>query len=173
MDGVRAGQLDAACVRGPIDAGELSAETIAREPLFAALPAGHVLARRSAVDLRRLSNECLVTFPPEHAAGLADLMCALWDKAGGRPPAQVVADEWVTIVNLVAAGIGVAVVPASVCTLRPAGIVYRPLADCDARAELWLVTRRDTSAAATRALLAACRSIGDAAGTCRKRAALP
>jgi DNA-binding transcriptional LysR family regulator len=136
-----AGAVDAGLVRPPIDlTDELSARVVLRERSVAALPAEHALARLRRVPLARLAAEPLVLFPRSQAPGFHDLLVASLT-TGGRPP-QVVqyAPETTTIVGLVAAGIGVSLVPESVARLGLEGVVYRPVAGAPG-AELAAVTR--------------------------------
>jgi len=62
-----------------------------------------------------------------------------------------------TIVSLVAAGMGVALVPASLVNLRRFGVVYRPLAGRSPRIEVGIAWRRADDAPAVRAFVALAR----------------
>jgi DNA-binding transcriptional LysR family regulator len=150
ISAVRSGTVDVAFVRGPIPVEVLSpdlcAEQVAEEPLFLALPSAHKLARCRSVRLSQVADECVITFPAEQAAPLAATIALAWKGAGAVPTRLLEVDEWVTIVNLVAAGVGVSVVPASVRALGLAGVRYRAIADCHWRAVLSAVWRRNDDA---------------------------
>jgi DNA-binding transcriptional LysR family regulator len=127
LDGV----VDVGLVRPPIEEHEnLRVHTILRERTVAALPANHPLAGLARVPLARLADEPLVLFPRAQAPGFHDLLISSL-RGNGSPPARphVVqyAPEMQTIIGLVAAGIGVSLVPASVMRLALDGTTYRPV----------------------------------------------
>jgi DNA-binding transcriptional LysR family regulator len=97
------------------------------EPLVAALPADHRLARRRAIAPARLRDEPFVLFPREAVPGLHDKLLALCRGAGFEPRVVQEVDAWHTIVSLVEAGIGVSLIPASFEGRRTGALVYRPL----------------------------------------------
>lgn len=100
---------------------------VAREPLVLALPDAHPLAAAARLPLAAVLAEPLVIFPRRILPSLHDAIFGMYH-AGGREPA--VAQEAIqmqTIVNLVAAGLGLAWVPESVREFRRAGVVYRQL----------------------------------------------
>jgi DNA-binding transcriptional LysR family regulator len=126
---VRSGTIDVGLVRPPMEPdAALRTELVLRERTIAAVPAGHPLARLRRIPLRRLAAEPLVLFPRSQAPGFHDLLIGELAAAGGSPSVAQYAPETTTIVGLVAAGIGVSLVPASVAHLGLDGVVYRPLA---------------------------------------------
>jgi DNA-binding transcriptional LysR family regulator len=101
---------------------------LARERTVAALPAGHALTSRKRVPLRRLADQPLVLFPRSQAPGLHDRLLSALSSTGASPWVAQYAPETQTIIGLVAAGIGVSLVQASVQRLALPGVVYRPVA---------------------------------------------
>jgi DNA-binding transcriptional LysR family regulator len=151
---VRAGTSDVGLVRPPIeDDGELRAQTVLRERTVAALPAGHGLASLSRVPLRRLAAEPLVLFPRDQAPGFHDLVIDSLAGAGAVPRVIQYAPEMLTIIGLVAAGIGASLVPASVTRLALEGVTYRPVSGAP-HSELVAVTRADDDSPLVRAFMA-------------------
>jgi DNA-binding transcriptional LysR family regulator len=144
LDQLRAlagGLLDVGLVRPPIDADEsLAAEVVMRERTVAAIPSGHPLAQRSRISLRSLAAEPLVLFPRDQAPGFHDLLTGRLAATGRSPHVVQYAPEMTTIIGLVAAGIGLSPVPASVARLGLEGVTYRPLTGAPAT-ELLAVTR--------------------------------
>lgn len=151
---VRAGVVDVGLVRPPIDddAG-LRVRTVLRERTVAALPAGHSLAELSRVPLRRLAAEPLVLFPRDQAPGFHDLLVDALAGAGAAARVIQYAPEMTTIIGLVAAGVGVSLVPSSVSRLALEGVTYRPVAGAP-RSELVAITRADDESALARAFVA-------------------
>jgi DNA-binding transcriptional LysR family regulator len=154
---IRAGIVDVGLVRPPAeDDPSLRAEVVLRERTVAALPDGHELASLSRVPLRRLAAEPLVLFPRDQAPGFHDLLIGALAGAGnpGASPRVVqYAPEMLTIIGLVAAGIGVSLVPASVSRLEIQGVVYRPVSGAP-HSELVAITRAGDDSALVRAFVA-------------------
>jgi DNA-binding transcriptional LysR family regulator len=122
--------------RGDIDAGfvihspgfapaHLAHLRIGREPLVAAIPEQHALARARALRLDALLAEPLVIFPRRIVPSLHDAVFGLYHAKERTPHVAQEAIQMQTIVNLVAAGLGIAWVPDSVREFRRAGVVYR------------------------------------------------
>lgn len=130
LAGFARGELDLGLLRppSPLPAG-LRTRLITREPLVAALPADHRLARLPRLTSADLRGEPFVRFPREKGAWMYDLITDYCRGDGGPPPE--VAQEAVmmqTITALVAAGTGVSLVPASQRALARPGVAFRPLA---------------------------------------------
>jgi LysR family transcriptional activator of glutamate synthase operon len=82
---------------------------VQRERLVVVVPPTHRLRRRTRVDLAELADDELVTTPP--GFGHSALVRALLDEAGVSPPVSFESADLATIEGLVAAGLGVAIVP--------------------------------------------------------------
>jgi DNA-binding transcriptional LysR family regulator len=157
---VRAGSVDLGFVRPPIDDLDgLRAEVVLREPTVAVLPSSHPLAGGGRISMPRLAGEPLVLFPRSQASGYHDLLISAL--AGGGPPPHVVqyAPEMTTIVGLVAAGLGVSLVPRSVERLALGGVSYRPVPGAPV-SELVAVARQDDDAPLVRAFIEQARAEG-------------
>ncbi|PHN31546.1 LysR family transcriptional regulator [Pseudomonas sp. ICMP 561] len=126
-----------------------------REPLVAIINAGHPLAQGSeqGLHLSELANEPFVFFPRTYGSGLYAQMMDLARAAGFTPLITQEAGEVMTIIGLVAAGLGVTVLPASYRRMRIDGVVYRTLLDPDATSAVWLVQRKDQQSPMARAFV--------------------
>ena len=122
----------------------LEALELFAEPLVAVLPAGHprVVEGASGIALAELADEPFVFFPRSFGTGLYDQVIDLARNAGFSPRIVQEASEAMTLIGLVATGLGVTVLPASFSRLRIDGVVYRTLRDADASTAVWLVRRR-------------------------------
>lgn len=138
---VRAATLDLALTRAPSADARLASWLVLREPFAAALPAAHPGAAAADLDPASLAGERFVTLPPG-SGPLRDAMVGALADAGAAVNIVDEVTEMPALLGLVAAGRGVALVPASVTELSLPGVVFRPLRGCGRRAELWLVHRR-------------------------------
>ncbi|WP_332609991.1 LysR family transcriptional regulator [Achromobacter sp. ESBL13] len=155
---LREGTIDAAFVRPPfaLDGG-LTFTQLTEEPLVVALPLGHALARRKRLAPKDLTQERFILYSRKSGYGLsADIMAAC-RQHGLNPLIGQRAPQLSSAVNLVAAGMGVAVVPASLRHLRPDGVVYRPFALDWPRAVLGLAVREDGAGGRVENLLSLAR----------------
>jgi DNA-binding transcriptional LysR family regulator len=101
---------------------------VARESLVLAIPEQHPLARKRVLQLDAVLAEPLVIFPRRIVASLHDAIFGLYHAHNRTPHVVQEAIQMQTIVNLVAAGLGVAWVPDSVREFQRANVVYRQLA---------------------------------------------
>jgi DNA-binding transcriptional LysR family regulator len=133
---IRNGQIDVGFVRDlpthEDDAQALRVDLIDYEPLLLALPEGHRLAGRQSVELGEVAGDPFVVQPRELAATLYDRLLRLAAKAGFHPVIRQHAQQLNGLLALVAADVGLALVPASMQVVKLAGVSYVPLADPDA-----------------------------------------
>lgn len=102
---------------------------VAREPLVAAVPAQSRHAQRQTIAFEELAEESFVTFPPGYGSALNAALEDLCARAGVAPPMGATASQITTLVSLVAAERGVAIVPGFTSTLQRSGVAYVPLAE--------------------------------------------
>lgn len=160
FDAVRAGRLDAAFLRPPVgEAEEVVVEPVLDEALVVALPRGHRLASEAALPLQALQGETILLRPRPVGTGLADAVVSACRDAGFRPlVGRQAAPQMSSILSLVAAGLGVSIVPASMRSILPSEIAYRALAGEPApRAPIALAFHAQPSAA-VRALVGLIRT---------------
>lgn len=124
---LQSGELDLGLSILPSPAAGLTTRPVFREPLVAAVPANHPLAARRRTTLRSLSAEPFIQFPRELAPGLYDLAIAACQKSGFTPHLAQEAIQMQTILGLVAAGLGVALVPHCMSKLQRPGVRYLAL----------------------------------------------
>jgi len=127
------------------DARKLQLRMLDREPLLLALPANHPLAARDHLQMSEMAGEAFVIQPREVAATLHDRLMTLATAAGFQPRTVQQAQQISGLLALVAAGLGVALVPSTMRAVHLAGVSYVPLADPDAQLLLAVATRIDDS----------------------------
>jgi DNA-binding transcriptional LysR family regulator len=129
------GTIQIGFVRPPIQDPTMTLEVVKREPLVIALPAGHRLAAQARVAVAALAADAWIMLPPELGLGFYDLVLGVCLRAGFTPVVSHVASQIHTMIGLVAAGLGVTLVPASVRNLRRPGVLYRELLEDTPMAE--------------------------------------
>lgn len=132
--------LDAAILRPPVSSPEIDFRIINREPLVVALPAHSPLASDRPLSMVELTEQRFVTYPPESV--MYRMTADLCREAGFQHRVSQMAQETSTILSFVAAGGGVALMPASVRSVQLRGVRYRELEDSP-HAELAVAWRRE------------------------------
>jgi DNA-binding transcriptional LysR family regulator len=153
---IRSGELDIGFVLpGPTD-NAVSYTPLTWEPLVAALPA----SRRwpAHVSLASLADEPFLLFPRVAGAWLYDTIVTFCKRAGFVPRIEQEAIQMQTIVSLVAAGMGVALVPLSLHHMRRTGVVYRPLLEKSPAIEIGLAQRTRDDSPLVKAFVAEARA---------------
>lgn len=133
------GTLDLGLMRNTALPDTLAWEVILREPLLAMVPHDHPLAAQPAVTLGELAKEPFVFFDPHVGTGLYDDILGLLRRYGLVPRIAQEVGEAMTIIGLVAAGLGVSILPASFCRVQLSEMRWLPIAEADAVSQMWLV----------------------------------
>src|SRR6478735_3949900 len=143
-------RVDLAVVRNPELGNDFDAVHLRTEPLIAALPADLAGHGQHAVALKDLRTRTFVTHPSGYRSAMFSAVMDACRHAGFTPREVIEVRETSTLVAFVAAGLGVALIPASVRSLALDGVAYRRLSDVRIDTELKLVNRHgDLSAAAS------------------------
>ena len=157
-------RLDAAFVRSPIGAAAgIAVHSVLEEAMVAALPAGHALTAGPAngkLALSSLGGQRFILYRRPLGPGLYDAIIAACQRAGYSPDIAQEAPRMLATLSLVAAGLGVTLVPQSMRRLRVHGVVYRALDSATGLvAPLNLAYRRGESSAAAQRFVALVRRI--------------
>ena len=127
---VASGDFDAGLLRYPVtQATDLSITPVEPDRLIAALPAGNPLLIKDQLQLIDLADQPFVNYRPSEVPGLHALVVLACQNAGFMPQIKQHAVQAQTLVSLVGAGLGVALVPAVVAKASTPGVVFRELAD--------------------------------------------
>ena len=122
------GEVDIALLRAPgRSTPGLRFERLSGEDIVIALPSGHRCAGQASVDLADLAGDDFVASPRALGQGFHDQLASLCLHAGFVPHVVQQAGRLQTVLGLVAAGFGVALLPASLAACMPAGVVMLPL----------------------------------------------
>jgi len=110
----------------------LSYLTVAHDRLMLVLPANHPKADADRIALSDLVEERFVLFPPEKRSAIYGHIIEVWARAGLTPRIGQVADNGLTILALVAAGFGIAILPSTLASLHMPNVAWKPI-DMDER----------------------------------------
>ena len=133
---------------------ELDYAAVLSEPLILAAPKGMTALRgKNTVALKTLADVPLIIFPRRIAPALHDAILACFRDAGLTPRIGQEAIQMQTIVGLVSAGMGIALVPQSVSNLKRSGVEYKALTGKTPLVETGLAWRRDNTSPVLRAFL--------------------
>jgi DNA-binding transcriptional LysR family regulator len=129
-EALAAGRLDAGLGQSPEPAAvpDLTAQVIREDRLVVALPDGHRLAGAAEIELAALAGEAFVLFPRRHAPAYFDEIVAACLAAGFSPRIVQEVKEIDATLGLVAAGVGISLLPQSATALRRDGVGYAALA---------------------------------------------
>ncbi|MBB3612199.1 LysR family transcriptional regulator [Rhizobium sp. BK602] len=122
------GEIDAAFIRpGLEDPRNVRLKRFDDEPMLIALPVHHPLAERDRVPIAALAHEPFILFPRMVGLSLYDDIAAACREAGFELMVTQEAPQIPSVVNLVAANLGVSIVPASITQIKLDGVTYREI----------------------------------------------
>ena len=143
-------QVDVVFIGVPVAKPEgVAIDRLHEEPMFVALPRGHALARNEnsgdpALLLKALAHEAFIFYGDAHGmlTMQSNAVIATCQAAGFSPLITHIVPDQISRLNLVAAELGVAIVPASLQRMNVDGVVYRRLKGPQLKVPLNLVSRR-------------------------------
>jgi DNA-binding transcriptional LysR family regulator len=151
------GRIDAGLLIPPLpDKARLvlDYQPVLSEPLMLAAPSGlKALRGKGRIALSSLADMPLIIFPRRISPGLHDTILGCFRAAGVAPHIGQEAIQMQTIVGLVSAGMGIALVPQSVSNLQRPGVDYHELQDQMPLVETGLAWRRDNASPVLQAFL--------------------
>lgn len=127
VDAIRDGSIDVGLLRDTGPVADLHTEAIATEPFVIVVPQTHRLANRPAVSIAQLRNELFVFFPRPAGEYAWKNTVQLCEQQGFQPNIVQEAPQWLTILKLVSAGLGVTIAPSCVQQMAISGIVCHPV----------------------------------------------
>ena len=150
---VRERRFDLGLVFLPVEDQELKMRFLFREPLVAMLPAQHALVRVRNVSLERLHQEPFIMCSRQPQAGFRETVLGLCRTNGFEPRVAHSASSTAAMAELVAAGLGVALVPQSAADRNSTGVAYRSLDGTPLRLETAAVWRAEAMSPVLRLFL--------------------
>lgn len=143
LEALASHRVDVGFVRQVSDGDALDAQLISREPLIVALPESHPLAQQPAIAVHDLDQQPFVMYAADEGRYFYDCIAGLFAMTGVTPRYVYHLGQTHSVVSMVKAGLGVAIVPASAMQLHSENLAFRPLRDAELHAELYMVSRMD------------------------------
>jgi len=141
---LESGVLDVGLLSAPIERPSLEHHPVWRERLVLAIPAAHELARSaSPISIRRVAGEQFVMFPRSIAPALHEDILQFCRSGGFSLTIAQEAVQSQTIISLVSAGLGLAILPESIRVLRREGVVYRSFREQSPLVETVVACKKD------------------------------
>jgi DNA-binding transcriptional LysR family regulator len=119
--------IDVAFIRGVTSDEDFEGHVLLEEPLVVAVPSQWQLAGEKSLSLESLKGEQFILYPTKPDPSYANFIKAACNDAGFEPKVVQEANELQTAVSLVASGIGIGLMPASIKMLQRVGVTYVPL----------------------------------------------
>ena len=165
LDRLMRGDLDAAFTHSGIeDKSRLTLVPVESDTLVVALPAAHPCAGLPAVPLSGLADDDFIMKPRSVGPELHRTVVEGCREAGFEPRLGQEAPQLATAITLVAAELGVSVVPKSMSSVKAGGVVFRPIAGEQLAVTLSLAWRRDERSSVVRNFVTLVRGQAAASG---------
>ena len=119
----------------------ISIRKLRTDRLVVAMHGGHPLLSRESIGIADLAAERFIFFPRKMGVGIYDQLVKLCGLRGFVPNIVQEAHSAITIIGLVAAGLGIAIVPSGLAYITIPNIAFKDLADADAETDLLLAFR--------------------------------
>lgn len=129
LEALKRGRIDVGFGRVLLSDAAIRSEVLFEEPLYAVLPSRHPLGAQPTVSLAALALEPFLLYPSRPRPSYADHVLSLFHSRGLAPTIAQEVNEVQTVLGLVAAGVGVSLVPRSVQKMRGEDVIYRPLSE--------------------------------------------
>jgi DNA-binding transcriptional LysR family regulator len=168
---LRAGHVDVAFVRPPIAEDDgLKIDPLVDEDSVVILPSTHELASLAAAPLAALAQDVFILTPRALNPSNYDAILAACHRAGFKPKLGPEAPQIMSVIPMVAAGLGVSLVPRSISRFCTEGVVWVAIKGEAPRARISLAYRRDERSAAVKNFIALAHRAAGAADRRRGRA---
>jgi len=164
LEAVREGRVEVAFIRGPYgQSSGVQVEMVMEESMLLAFPADHPAVKHkkpARIALSTLADTAFILYRRHSGPGLYDAIISACSAAGFSPLIAQEAPRMLSTLSLVAAGLGVSIVPASVRRVNIEGVVYVPLTGPRLRAPLNLAYRDNAISSAAARFIEQVRQTG-------------
>jgi LysR family transcriptional regulator, benzoate and cis,cis-muconate-responsive activator of ben and cat genes len=154
VEALRAGSLDAGFVRMPLNAPDLALALVHREPFAMVLSQSHPLARKKDLTVKDLAPQPFIAYGRRWAPDFYDHWTGICLRAGFQPTVVQETAEMATALALVAAGLGVAILPEGMTNRNRRVLRTKSLQREKVYSEIGIATRREAQTPVLRHLMA-------------------
>lgn len=159
VDALRSGAIDAGFVRMPLEEDGLAVSVVHREPFAIVLSKNHVLAREKDLSVRQLAQEPFVAYGRRWAPSFYESWTGICRRAGFSPSVVQETGEMDTALALVAAGLGVAILPEGMAKRHRRVFRIKTLGRDKTKSEIGIATLQDGKTPLLEHLIATARKL--------------
>jgi DNA-binding transcriptional LysR family regulator len=152
LEGLREGRIDICFFRMPREQPGLENQVVLRETLMVALPLHHTLVAHSRLALADLAGQPFILFGRERSR-FAEYLFQCCVQAGFTPEIRQQVIEVQTLLSLVGAGLGVALLPESMRHIAPGNVVFKRLVPALPKVPLYAIYRDEDPSPSLRLFL--------------------
>lgn len=153
LDALLDNRIDIGFLLYPVDHDAIATKILLHDRLNVALPAGHPLTRRRDISVQELADSQFVVFPRSRNFGFYNKVADLCAKAGFVPNIVQEISPLEAQIGLVAAGVGIAIVPSVARKFRLAEVEFRPLRERTASVKFAMAWRKADESPVVRAFI--------------------
>lgn len=153
------GVIDVGLLRPPFSEDNLDYITLFDEPFVAAIPSRHRLRNQQSVSLKDLAAEPFVSLPRLYHGSVGAVAAGMFAARRLKPEIVQEVAEMHTLICLVASGLGVSVVPASLAGVKMQDVLYKPIKERTPRTPVCLAVSATSASAVTARFVETVRSI--------------
>lgn len=139
-----AGMIDVGFVRHPAPAPDFESRLVCSESMLVVMANNHPLAHKAAIDIADLDQQPFLMYSPDTGRYFYDAIVGMFAMAGVTPRYLHHLGQTHSILGLVRAGLGLAIVPAGARDLHLGHLQFRPILNAQPRAQLYMISRRDS-----------------------------
>ena len=144
VEALLTGRIDIGLVRPPMERAEFATARVLTEPLVAALPTGDARLAKASLTLADFDDAPLIMYSAEGAGYFHNMLTTLFDANGVTPQYVQHVTQIHSMLALVHAGLGAALVPEAAMSLHFDDVQFRPVATTPVRpVELYMAWRKD------------------------------
>lgn len=153
LESLKDQSIDVGFLMLPVHDDTLHTALLMRDPLVVAVPSRHPLTKSKVLSLSSVEPYELIMLPRSGGFGFFSLVTTICRKAGFVPAIAQEVTPIESVIGLVAAGVGIAIVPSVAKRLRITGVEYVPLRERYAVMEFALAWRKDNTSSVVHAFI--------------------
>lgn len=161
LQALRARHIDIGFGRLVFDAPDLQSLRLINEPLVLAVPVSHYLADKPQVVLDDIDTLSYVLYPAKPRPSYADQVMGLFEQRGRVIKVVFEANEMQTAIGLVAAGMGVTLVPESVRRMNREDVIFIPLNEPEFTSPILMTWRKDSTSHLLQSVIELAQKVAD------------